>query len=152
MREYVIGCDNAALELKNKVKDHLIEKGFQVEDLGINYEKDSTIYPNIAKAVCEKVQASNFEKRGILICGTGIGMAMSANKCKGIRAAQVNDPYSAERAVLSNNANVFCLGARVTGRALALKIVDEFTSLEFVDSPSTEKIEGIMEIEKENYR
>ena len=95
---------------------------------------------------------SGYQDRGILICGTGIGMCMAANKCRGIRAAVCHDNYSAERSILSNNGNVLCLGARIIGPELAKKVVGEWISLEFVDSPSTVKVADILRIEQENFK
>jgi len=152
MRDIVIGCDNAAVELKDIIKEHLEAKGIKVEDVGVMTPEDQTYYPLVAEKLCEEVQASNFEKRGILICGTGIGMAMTANKCKGIRAAVCHDNFSAERSVLSNNGNVLCMGARVIGKELAKKIVDEWVTLEFKDGSSTPKVDAIIDIENKNFK
>ncbi|NLC65352.1 MAG: ribose 5-phosphate isomerase B [Clostridium sp.] len=152
MRDIVIGCDNAAVELKDLIKNHLQEKGVKVEDVGAMTSEDTTYYPLVAEKVAEKVQESNFEKRGILICGTGIGMAITANKCKGIRAAVCHENYSAERSVLSNNGNVLCMGARIIGPELAKKIVDEWITLEFVDGSSTPKVEAMNDIEDKNFK
>lgn len=144
----VIGCDNAAVDMKNMLIDFLTAKGFNVENVGVDSSDDSTYYPHIAQRVCEKIIESNYEKNGILICGTGIGMAITANKFSGIRAAVCHDNYSAERAKLSNNANLLCLGARIIGPELAKKIVNEWTSLEFVDGSSTPKVNAIIEIDE----
>lgn len=152
MRDLVIGCDNAAVELKNLIMKHLEGKGYKVESVGPVSADDSTFYPIVAEELSKKIQESNFEKRGILICGTGIGMAMTANKCKGIRAAVCHDNFSAERSVLSNNANVLCMGARVIGPELARKIVDEWVTLEFVDGSSTPKVDAIKEVENRNFK
>ena len=148
----VIGCDNAAVSLKNIIRDYVQSLGFDVEDAGCFSADDPTVYPAIAEKVCKGIQDSGFAKDGILICGTGIGMAMSANKCKGIRAAVCHDNFSAERAKLSNDANVLCMGERVIGSELAKKITKEWLSLQFVDSPSTPKVNAIKEIEKENFK
>jgi ribose 5-phosphate isomerase B len=150
-RTYVIGCDNAAVPMKNLVRDYLLEKGLTVEDVGCNTPEDPTNYPSIAKRVCQKVSESSYQKRGILICGTGIGMSITANKFKGIRAAVCHDAYSAQRSVLSNNCNVLCMGARVIGPELAKTIVDEWIDLEFKDGSSTPKVNEILSIEKENF-
>lgn len=150
MRSYVIACDNAAVELKNTVAEFLRSKNIEVEDLGVNSKDDTTYYPLKAKQLCQKIIDSNYEKRGILICGTGIGMCMTANKFKGIRAAVCHDNYSAERSILSNNGNVLCMGARVIGPELAKKIVGEWITLEFKDGSSTPKVEAICQIEGEN--
>jgi len=146
----VIGCDNAAVEMKNQIVKLLESKGVKVEDVGVNSADDGTYYPLVAKKVCQQIIASNYTKDGILICGTGIGMAMAANKFKGIRAAVCHDNFSAERSRLSNDGNVLCMGARIIGIELAKKITKEWISLEFVDSPSTVKVQAIIDIETEN--
>jgi ribose 5-phosphate isomerase B len=151
-REYVIGCDNAAVPMKDLVRDYLRQKGFTVEDVGCNSPEDPTNYPTVAKHLCSRVMESGYAKRGVLICGTGLGMCITANKFKGIRATVCHDAYSAERSILSNNANVLCMGARVIGPELAKKIVDEWTSLEFQDGHSTAKVAEISAIEEENFR
>lgn len=151
-KKIVIGCDNAAVSLKDTVKKYAESLGYEVEDVGCFTSKDETVYPLVAEKVCKAIQDSDFEKEGILICGTGIGMAMSANKCKGIRAAVCHDNYSAERAKLSNDANVLCMGERVIGSELAKKITREWLELEFKDSPSTPKVNAIKKIEKDNFK
>ena len=152
MREIVVGCDNAAVELKNTLVEYMREKGICVEDMGCESSNDSTYYPYIAQKVCNRIIESNYEKNGLLICGTGIGMAMTANKFKGIRAAVCHDIFSAERAKLSNNANVICMGERVIGKELAKKLLDEWLNLEFKDGSSTPKVNAMREIETENMR
>ena len=149
---YVVGCDNAAVAMKNMIMELLKEKGIEVENAGCDTMEDKTNYPIIAKKVCEIIVESGYKKRGILVCGTGIGMTITANKFSGIRAALCHDIYSAERSVLSNDANVLCLGARVIGPELAKKIVNEWIMLEYKDGPSTPKIQDICEIERENMR
>ena len=148
----VIGCDNAAVSLKNTIKEFVEKLGYAVEDVGCFSKDDETVYPVIAEKLCNEIQKSNFKKDGILICGTGIGMAMSANKCKGIRAAVCHDNFSAERAKLSNDANVLCMGERVIGVELAKKITKEWLSLSFVDGGSTPKVAAIKEIERQNFK
>ena len=147
MTEMVIGCDNAAVPLKTALIQFLAGKGIAVEDLGCRNAEDPVNYPSVAKRVCQNIIASGYKKRGILVCGTGIGMCISANKFKGIRAAVCHDNYSAERSILSNNANVLCMGERVIGHELAKKIVGEWIALEFRDGPSTAKLREIEEIE-----
>ena len=147
MRKYVIGCDNAAVDLKNILKNHMEKLGFIVEDMGCFSSDDSTYYPYIAEKVCNNIIESNYEKHGILICGTGLGMAMCANKFKGIRAGVCHDSFSAERLALSNDGNVICFGARVIGPELAKKILKEWVGLTFKDGPSTPKVNAIKELE-----
>lgn len=148
----VIGCDNAAVEMKNMLIDYLGKKGIEVENIGCNSSEDPTNYPSVAKRLCKSIIDSQYAKRGILVCGTGIGMAMTANKFKGIRAAVCHDAYSTERSVLSNNSNVLCMGARVIGFELAKKVIDEWIPLEFKDGRSTAKVQEIRDIEKENFK
>ncbi|MDR2517930.1 MAG: ribose 5-phosphate isomerase B [Spirochaetaceae bacterium] len=143
----VIGADNAALSLKEVLISFLKDKGFTVENMGADSPEDTTNYPSIARRVCEAVIQSGYTKRGILVCGTGIGMCISANKFRGIRAAVCHDSYSAERSILSNDANVLCMGERVIGHELAKKILREWVSLEFKDGPSAAKVQEIIAIE-----
>ncbi|MDR1956266.1 MAG: ribose 5-phosphate isomerase B [Treponema sp.] len=150
MRTIVIGCDNAAVPMKTMLIRFLESKGVTVEDLGCDCADDPTYYPTVAKRVCRNIIESGYAKRGILVCGTGIGMCITANKFKGIRAAVGHDSFSAERSVLSNNANVLCMGERVIGHELAKKIVGEWITLEFKDGPSTPKVQEITAIENEN--
>lgn len=152
MRDIVIGCDNAAVPMKNTIRNFLKNMGVQVEDMGCNSNEDPTVYPLIAKKVCETVIESGYSKRGILVCGTGIGMCTTANKFKGIRAAVCHDNFSAERFILSNDGNVLCMGERVIGMELAKKIVKEWIGLEFQDGSSTPKVQEILNIEAENFR
>lgn len=148
----VIGCDNAAVELKNVLIAFLESKGINVENMGCDSSDDPTFYPNVAKKVCERIIESDYTKRGVLVCGTGIGMAMTANKFKGIRAAVCHDNFSAERSVLSNNGNVICMGERVIGQELAKKILGEWITLEFNDGNSTPKVQAIINIETNNMK
>ncbi|MEZ4508145.1 MAG: ribose 5-phosphate isomerase B [Eubacteriales bacterium] len=151
--QFIIGCDNAAVSLKELIAAHLLKKGFEVQDVGCFSSDDATAYPLVAQSVCERIIASGFQKRGVLICGTGIGMAMTANKFKGIRAAVCHDAYSAERSVLSNDCNVLCMGARVIGSELAKKIVDEWVGLQFdPNGRSGPKVREIMNIEGANLK
>ena len=129
MKKLVIGCDHAAPELKAIVRDHLIARGFEVIDVG-THTTDSCNYPDYAHALCTKIQSGECDL-GILICGTGIGMSMAANKHKGIRAACCSDTFSARLTRLHNDANVLCFGARVVGQGLALDLADIFVDTEF---------------------
>lgn len=150
--QIVIGCDNAAVSLKNILVKFLETKGVEVEDVGCYTSEDPINYPLVAKKVCDKVIESGYTKRGMLICGTGIGMAMTANKFKGIRAAVCHDIFSTQRSILSNNGNVLCMGERVIGVELAKTLVNEWISLEFKDGPSTAKVQDIINIETENMK
>lgn len=151
MHDIVIGCDNAAVGLKTTLKALLESKGVTVEDVGAFSPEDDTAYPLIAETVCHKIMDSGYQKRGVLICGTGIGMCMSANKFKGIRAAVCHDTFSAQRSILSNDGNVICFGERVIGPELAKTILAEWIGLEFKDGPSTPKVQEIKNIEAANF-
>jgi len=124
-----IGCDHGAYDLKDIVKEHLEKRGFKCIDCGTN-GPESVHYPVYAHEVCKEIQNGN-ATYGILLCSTGVGMSMAANKHRGIRAALCGDTYSARLTRMHNNANVLCLGALVVGRALALDIVDNFVNAEF---------------------
>lgn len=124
-----IGCDHGGLELKNEMIEHLKKKGIECKDVGC-YTSDSCDYPVYAKQVCELILNGECEE-GILICGTGIGMSMAANKIKGIRAALCGDCFSAQATKEHNNSNVLCLGARVIGPELAFRIADTFLESKF---------------------
>jgi len=152
MRTIVIGCDNAAVPMKETLIEFLLSKGLTVENMGCDSADDPINYPSVAKQVCKAIIASGYEKRGILVCGTGIGMAMTANKFKGIRAAVCHDNFSAERSILSNNSNILCMGERVIGHELAKKITGEWLTLEFKDGSSSPKVREIISIEEENMK
>jgi ribose 5-phosphate isomerase B len=151
MRDIVIGCDEAGINLKNTLKKILEGLHIPVEDLGVEDAGDKTAYPLIAARVCRRIIESGGRKRGVLICGTGIGMCMSANKFRGIRAAVCHDIFSARRSVLSNNGNVACFGERVIGAELAGAILADWAGLEFKDGPSTAKVAEINRLEEENF-
>jgi ribose 5-phosphate isomerase B len=148
----VIGCDNAAVELKKVLIGVLKEERLDFEDVGVNSAEDQTEYPEVARRAADKIIASNYQKEGILVCGTGIGMSITANKFPGIYAAVCHDNYSAERARLSNNSNMICMGARIIGPELAKKVLREWLHLEFQGGRSLSKVEKIVAIEKQNYK
>ena len=124
-----IGCDHGGFELKKEIIKHLEERNIEYKDFGCD-SMDSVDYPEYGKKVAEAVVAGECEK-GILICGTGIGISIAANKVKGIRAALCTDCFMAEATRQHNDANVLALGGRVVGAGLALKIVDTFLDTEF---------------------
>lgn len=124
-----IGADHGGFSLKEGLKKYLMKKKCQVKDLGC-FSDDSVDYPDVAKAVCHKVQKDK-KGVGILMCGTGIGMMMTANKMKGIRATVATQEIMARLARKHNNANVLCLGGRTTGPKLAKDLVDVFLKTEF---------------------
>jgi len=140
-----IGCDHAGLNLKNAVMAHLQEAGHEVQDCG-TYENKSCNYPEFAEKVALKVTSGECE-RGILCCGTGVGMSMAANKVKGIRAAVVSDCFSAEATRAHNDANILCMGERVVGTGLALKITDLFINTAFEGGRHQMRIDLIKDIE-----
>ncbi|WHH61115.1 ribose 5-phosphate isomerase B [Petroclostridium sp. X23] len=142
-----IGCDEAAFGLKEKIVAYLKDNRYEVEDYGV-YDTQPILYPDIAVKVAKAV-ADGKHERGILICGTGIGMAIAANKVPGIRAAVCHDPYSAERARKSNNAQIMTLGARVIGEELAKQLVSIWLNSEFQGGGSTAKVEKISEYENQ---
>ncbi|MBL7179548.1 MAG: ribose 5-phosphate isomerase B [Pseudomonadota bacterium] len=117
----VIGCDHAAYDLKEKIKTFIVEKGIEVEDIG-TYSQDSVDYPDFGKKVASLVSSGKFE-RGILLCGTGIGMSMVANRFPHVRAALCSDLFSAIMSRRHNDSNILVLGGRVIGEALALELV-----------------------------
>ena len=147
-RQIVIGCDDAACDLKAVLVETLEKMGIEFEDVGVVSSKDKTIYPQVAERVANAIIASGDKKLGILLCGTGIGMCISANKFPGIYAAVCHDSFSSERAKLSNNTNVICMGARVIEPELAKKNLIEWLSLEFKDGSSTPKVNHIKAIER----
>lgn len=124
-----IGCDHGGVELKNQMIEHLKKRGIECKDAGC-YTSESVDYPVYAMKVTDMVLSGECES-GILICGTGIGMSMAANKVKGIRAALCSDCFSAQATREHNNANVLCLGARVIGPELAFRIADTFLDAKF---------------------
>ena len=124
-----IGSDHGGYGLKQAVIKHLESKGFEIKDFG-TYSTDSCDYPDYAKAVAKAVLSGECEK-GILICGTGIGVSITANRFPGIRAALCGDVFSAQATREHNDSNILCMGARVTGEGLALKIVDTYLETPF---------------------
>lgn len=141
-----IGSDHGGLNLKEILKAYLEERGFDVKDFG-TYDASSCDYPDIAETVCTAVVGGECEK-GILVCGTGIGMSIAANKVHGIRAAHVTDTYSARMAREHNNANVICLGERITGCDLAVEIVKAYIDAEFLGDRHMRRVDKIMALEK----
>jgi len=143
-----VGADNAGADLKNAIAKMLADDPrVEVRDFGVPDASDTTAYPHVGLDVAEAV-ARGEAKRGLLVCGTGIGMAIAANKVPGVRATVAHDAYSVERSVLSNNCQVLTLGARVVGPELAKKLVSEWIGLEFDEgSASAEKVAIISEYE-----
>ncbi len=144
-----IGADNAGADMKNALKAQLeADPRVDVIDLGVPDASDDRAYPHVGIDVAQAV-ARGDARRGLLVCGTGIGMAISANKVPGIRATVAHDSYSVERSVLSNDCQVLTLGARVVGLELARRLVDEWLGYEFdQSSPSAAKVAVISEFEE----
>lgn len=140
-----IGCDHGGLAHKNAIAEHLKERDFEVTDFGI-YEQVSVDYPVIAEKVCQSI-VSGENEMGILVCGTGIGMSLAANKIKGIRAAVLSDHFSAKYTRLHNNSNVLCLGGRVIGEGTAIELADIFVDTQFEGGRHQRRVDMITEIE-----
>jgi len=140
-----IGSDHAGYGLKCEIIKHLAEKGVEFIDCGCNGE--SVDYPDIAEATCAKGTSGEADK-AILICGTGVGISISANKIKGIRAALCGDWYSAKYTRLHNDANVLCMGGRVIGAGLAAEITDIFLDTEFEGGRHARRVDKIMKLEE----
>lgn len=143
----VIGADHGGFALKEEIKKHLEARGIAFADVG-SYDGASVDYPDIAKAACEKIVSGECEK-GLLFCGTGVGISMAANKMKGIRACCCSDAYSAKLTRLHNDANVLCMGGRVVSGGLAEMMVDMFLDTEFEGGRHQRRVDKITAIENE---
>ena len=149
MKKIVVGFDHAGFNIKNAVIKHITEKGYECVDVG-TYSSDSCHYPKYAEAACQKILSGECE-RGILVCGTGIGMSIAANKHKGIRAACCSDTFSARLTREHNDANVLCFGERVVGLGLALDLIDAFLDAEYLNSGNhVTRLAMVKEIEEKN--
>ena len=145
---YAIGNDHSAVALKEVIKAHLESKGIEVKDFGTESTTASN-YAAKAEEVANAVASGECE-RGILICGTGIGISIAANKVNGIRAAVCSEPFSAKLSKIHNNSNILCFGARVVGTELAKMIVDEWVNAEFEGGRHLVRLDTITEIEGRN--
>ena len=145
-----IGNDHTAVELKDIVKEHLQASGFEVVDFGVG-SGEKCDYPIPGRDVAEAIVEGKIDK-GVLICGTGIGISLAANKVPGIRAAVCSEPYSAKMAALHNNAQIIAFGARVVGSEMAKMIVDTFFGTEFEGGRHQNRLDIIGEIEKKYLR
>jgi len=143
-----IGADHAGFELKEKVKQTLQQQGLQVDDQGTN-SNESVDYPDFARKVAQAV-ASQRDDLGILVCGSGIGMAIAANKVSGIRAANVSSEYEAQMSREHNDANVLTIGARILDEPTALKIVDKWLHTSFAGGRHQSRVDKITDIERAN--
>ena len=140
MNSIIIGSDHGGYKLKTEIIKHLEALGYKIKDLGC-YSTDSCDYPIIAKSVAEKVLEDY--SRGILICGTGIGVSIAANRYKGIRASHCTDTFTARMTRMHNDSNILCLGERITGVGLALDIVDIWLNTDFEGGRHQKRIDMI---------
>lgn len=147
MMRIALGCDEVGLPLLDVIRKQLAERGVEVVDFGV-HSTEPVLYPNIALEVATSIASGQCD-RGILICGTGIGMSISANKVPTVRAALCHDTYSAERARKSNDAQVLTMGARVIGPELAKQIVSAWLASEFEGGGSLPKVVRMREIDEE---
>lgn len=143
-----LGADHGGYELKEALKQWMDENGIEYKDFG-TYSTEPVDYPDIAKPVAEAVAAGKYEK-GILCCGTGIGISIAANKVKGIRAACCSDYFSAKYTRLHNDANILCMGGRVVGAGLAIELADVFLKTRFEGGRHLKRIAKISYIENNN--
>jgi ribose 5-phosphate isomerase B len=151
IKPIAVGADDAAYDLKVAIVDHLKSQGIAVEDYGIDDPSSKTLYPDVALVVAEAISAGKHD-RGILMCGTGIGVAITANKVPGIRAAVCHDAYSAERSRKSNDCQVMTMGGRVIAAESAKLLVDIWLASEFQGGRSAPKVARINEIEQQFQR
>ncbi len=144
MNKIIIASDHGGLELKNVIKDYLMQNGYSVSDIGTD-SSESCDYPIYAKKLCQRIISNEFDK-GILFCGTGLGMQICANKFKGIRAVCVSDTFSAKMSRQHNNSNVLTLGGRVIGTGTAKEIVDIWLNSEFLGGRHQKRIDMIEQL------
>ena len=145
-----IGSDHGGFQLKAEIKAYLSEKNIECEDFG-THDLGSCDYPVYGEKVAEAVASGSFDL-GILICGTGLGISLAANKVKGVRAVCVSDTFSAEMGRAHNDANILALGERVVGKGLALKIVDAFLNTPFEGDRHLKRVDLIRAIENKNFK
>ena len=148
-KKIAIDCDDAALEMKKAIILYLESKGFIIVDLKYS-ENKSAYYPEIGYNLAQKIRSGEFD-RGILLCGTGLGMAMIANKVEGVYAGVCHDVFSAERLAKSNNAQIMTMGARVIGPELAKMIVYAWLCSDFEGGSSTQKVQQMRDLEKVSF-
>ena len=145
-----IDCDDAATNLKAVIVEHLRSQGADITDLDYAASKENPYYPELGYNLANKIRDGLFD-RGILICGTGLGMSMIANKVQGVYAGLCHDCFSAERLAKSNDANVLTMGERVVGPELAKSIVDAWLASEFSGGGSAPKVDQMRQLEKESF-
>ena len=141
----VLAADHGGYLLKEEVKKHLDAKGIEYIDCG-SFTGESVDYPDMAKLACEKIQSGEAEK-GIIFCGTGIGISIAANKMKGIRCCVCSDTFSAKYTRLHNDANVLAMGGRIVGPGLAIEMIELFLNTEFEGGRHTGRVEKLMALE-----
>ncbi|MCE1252225.1 MAG: RpiB/LacA/LacB family sugar-phosphate isomerase [Anaerolineae bacterium] len=141
----IVGADQNGWKLKDTLRDYLISKGYSVIDMGVNSD-EPVLYPEVAVKLSEKIR-DGVSDRGILVCGTGAGMAIVANKVPGVRAVCIHDGYTAERARASNDAQVVTLGSQVIGPSTAKKMIDIWLESEFEGGRSLPKVNMIKEMD-----
>jgi len=146
-----IDCDDAAVNLKAVIVDHLKSQGADITDLDYSATKENPFYPEIGYNLALSIQDGSYD-RGILICGTGLGMAMIANKVQGVYAGLCHDCFSAERLKKSNDANVLTMGERVVGPELAKMIVDAWLASKFAGGGSADKVKQMRQLEKKSFK
>lgn len=145
-----IGCDHAGFNVKQKIMEHLTEKGYEFKDYG-TYDLNSCDYPDYALKVANAVAKNECEK-GIIVCGTGIGVSIVANKVKGIRCAHCTDTFSAKACREHNDANVITFGDRISGIGVILDCVDLFLTTDFAGGRHSKRVDKIKQIEDENFK
>lgn len=138
IRTVGIGCDHLGLDLKRSLREHMEALGLEITDIGVDGD-EPVDYPDIGAALARRLADGAFE-RGVLVCGTGAGMAIAANKVPGVRAVCVTDPYTAERAIASNNAQVITFGAQITGASVARMLLDIYLTNDFQGGRSAPKV------------
>lgn len=143
----IIGSDHAGYRLKAELLPELEKAGYEIEDVG-SYDPDPVDFPDIAWAVCDKVRTTP-GTRGLLVCGTGVGAVIAANKINGIRAAVCHDAHSAHQSVEHDDVNVMCLGAKIVGSWLAMDLIKSFIAAEFVTDPDhVRRVEKLAALEQ----
>jgi ribose 5-phosphate isomerase B len=147
VKRIAVGADHAGYEVKERIKESLQKDGYEVIDFG-THAGESVDYPDFARLVAQSVSRAETQ-RGILVCGTGLGMAITANKFRGIRAATCNDTYTARMAGEHTNANVLCVGARVVDAEHAIAIVQEWLKAKFTGERHQRRVDKITDVERE---
>ena len=153
IRKIFIGADQLGYEMKQYLVAQLTAQGVEVVDTGCQSSSDERFYPEIAAQLCKMLLQEDLSmSRGVLVCGTGLGMTIMANKFLGIYAAHCHDMYSCERSILSNRANVICFGAQIISNEFAWEMLEKWISLSFVDGRSTPKLQVLEKIEADNFQ